>query len=181
MTGQELMDCNHLNGRVTVTGHTFMDCNHLSGRATTTGHKFMDCNHLSGRTTMTGQMSCQPQRVTCTQFVLNANSTQRCFQVVTHSSSNWVQRCLTSVIRQEPVLSTWNGCWRWEQEAQEEIKKAHKHTHKAVPAWCCKILFMRMSHSLMLPSVLAEAMHVPLGWKSTWFTYLKRQDDNYMQ
>ena len=39
------------------------------------------------------------------------NST-RCSQAVTHPSTNWARRCLTSVIGREPVLSTWYGRWR---------------------------------------------------------------------
>ena len=31
-------------------------------------------------------------------------------QAVTHLSTNRARRCLTSVIRREPVFSTWYGC-----------------------------------------------------------------------
>ena len=41
----------------------------------------------------------------------NANSTW-CSQAVTHPSTNHAQRCLTAVIRREPVFSTWYGRWR---------------------------------------------------------------------
>ena len=34
-------------------------------------------------------------------------------QTVTHSSTILAQRCLTSVFRREPVLSTWYGRYRW--------------------------------------------------------------------
>ena len=37
-----------------------------------------------------------------------ANNT-RCSQAVTHPSTNRAQRCLTLLIRREPVLSTWYG------------------------------------------------------------------------
>ena len=40
-----------------------------------------------------------------------ANSTW-CSQAVTHPSTNQAQRCLTSVIGRELVLSTWYGRWR---------------------------------------------------------------------
>ena len=40
-----------------------------------------------------------------------ANNT-RCSQAVTHPSTNRARRCLTSVIRREPVFSTWYGRWR---------------------------------------------------------------------
>ena len=42
---------------------------------------------------------------------LKANSTW-CSQAVTHPSTNQAQRCLTSVIGRELVLSTWYGRWR---------------------------------------------------------------------
>ena len=41
----------------------------------------------------------------------DAISTQ-CSQAVTHPSTNWAQRCLTSVIGRELVCSTWYGRWR---------------------------------------------------------------------
>ena len=41
----------------------------------------------------------------------DANST-RCSQAVTHPSTDRARRCLTSVIRREPVFSTWYGRWR---------------------------------------------------------------------
>ena len=34
-------------------------------------------------------------------------------QMVTHSSTILAQRCLTSVFRREPVLSTWYGRYQW--------------------------------------------------------------------
>ena len=39
-----------------------------------------------------------------------ANSIQ-CSQAVTHPSTDWTQRCLTSVIGRELVYSTWYGRW----------------------------------------------------------------------
>ena len=39
---------------------------------------------------------------------MNAYST-RCSQAVTHPSTIRARRCLTSVIRREPVCSTWYG------------------------------------------------------------------------
>ena len=44
-------------------------------------------------------------------IVIKANSTW-CSQAVTHPSTNQAQRCLTSVIGRELVLSTWYGRWR---------------------------------------------------------------------
>ncbi|KAF0749237.1 Uncharacterized protein FWK35_00025939, partial [Aphis craccivora] len=40
-----------------------------------------------------------------------ANGTQ-CSQAVTHPSTNYDRRCLTSVIGRELVYSTWYGRWR---------------------------------------------------------------------
>ena len=39
---------------------------------------------------------------------------------------------------------------------------------------------MRMSHTLTVLSVPAEAIHVPLGWNSTWFTNLKHSTVMHM-
>ena len=36
-----------------------------------------------------------------------------CSQAVTHPSTNHAQRCLTAVIRREPVFWTWYDRWRW--------------------------------------------------------------------
>ncbi|KAF0766183.1 Uncharacterized protein FWK35_00004502, partial [Aphis craccivora] len=40
-----------------------------------------------------------------------ANGTQ-CSQAVTHPSTNYARRCLTSVIGRELVYSTWYGRWQ---------------------------------------------------------------------
>ncbi|KAF0772813.1 Uncharacterized protein FWK35_00003631 [Aphis craccivora] len=47
-----------------------------------------------------------------------------CSQAVTHPSTNYARRCLTSVIGRELVYSTWYGRWRWKQENSYVIAAA---------------------------------------------------------
>ena len=81
------MDCDHLNGRVTVTGQEFMDCNHLSCRATVTGHTF--------------------------------------------NFGNWMR---TGAFNVEWLLAM--------RTTSTGRNKESTQTHRAVPAWCYKTLFI---------------------------------------
>ena len=45
------------------------------------------------------------------KFKINANYTW-CSQAVTHPSTNHAQRCLTAVIKREPVFTSWYGSWQ---------------------------------------------------------------------
>ena len=55
------------------------------------------------------------------EYMQNAYNT-RDSQAVTHPSTNRARRCLTSVIRREPVLSTWYGRRQQSENSKAEIE-----------------------------------------------------------
>ena len=73
------------------------------------------------------------------QFKIKANSTW-CSQAVTHPSNNHAQRCLTAVIKREPVFTEWYG--RWQQSNINSLKYVHLfHYATHYPYYCIKLFF----------------------------------------
>ena len=56
-------------------------------------------------------------------------------QAVTHPSTNSAQCCLTTVIRQELVYSTWYGCKHLQQVKAMSKSKCQRLTH-------CQLVFL---------------------------------------
>ena len=73
------------------------------------------------------------------KFKNNANST-RCSHAVTHPSTNHAQRCLTAVIKREPVFTKWYG--RWQQSNINSLKYVHLFNYAThYPYYCIKFFF----------------------------------------
>ena len=91
------------------------------------------------------------------QFKIKANSTC-CSQAVTNPSTNHAQRCLTAVIKREPVFTKLYGCW------QQSIIKSLKYVnlfHYAThyPYYCIKLFFKTQISSPLYVYIFESNVH----------------------
>ena len=69
-------------------------------------------------------------------------------QAVTHLSTNHAQRCLTAVIRREPVYSTWYG--RWQVTWLRFRHKLYASTLRCIPKLQAFLNFILFLHCVSL-------------------------------